>query len=89
MFDVIVVEVRKYSPDAWKFEPKAKKRCEQLDVLTIVQVKPERRTVKHAGSLNLQKLNHVKLELKQRTSQAEHVKLCADLLSPCICHDAT
>jgi len=88
-FNVIVDEVRKYSPNAGTLETKAEKRFEQLDVITIVQVKPERGAVKHAGSFNLQNFIHVKLELKLRRSQAEHVKLCADLLScsqklPCV-----
>ena len=39
MFDVIVNEARKYSPNARKFEAKADKQFERLNVIAIVQVK--------------------------------------------------
>ncbi len=81
MFDVIVDEVKKYSTNAGKLEAKADKFLEKSDVITIVQVKPERGTVKHASRLNVQRRIHVKHELKQGTSQAEQVKLCRDLPS--------
>ena len=41
MFDVIVNEVRKYSPNTRKLEAKADKQFERLDLITIVQVKLE------------------------------------------------
>ena len=53
MFDVIVDEVKKYSPNAGKPKRKAEKQFEQLDVITIVQVKTECRAVKHARRFNL------------------------------------
>lgn len=54
MFDVIVNEVRKYSPNARKFKTKAGKQFKQLDVITIVQVKTKRGTITHGASFNLQ-----------------------------------
>ena len=59
---------------------KAEKQALKPDVVTIVQVKTKRRTVKHTQRFNLQRWIHVKLLLKQRSSQAEHVKLCRALL---------
>ena len=55
MFDVIVNEVRKYSPNARKFEAKAEKQFEWLDVIAIVQVKTKPHAVKHAARFNLQR----------------------------------
>ena len=81
MFDVIIDEVKKYSPNARKLTAKAGKQFEKLDVITIVHVKIERKPVKHAASLNLQGNIHVKSGLKQGTSKPKHVKLCRDLLS--------
>ena len=54
MFDVICNDARKYFPNARKLETKAEKRFEQLDVITIVQVKPERQQVTHVATFNLQ-----------------------------------
>jgi hypothetical protein len=55
MFDGIVYEVRKYSPNAKKLEAKADKQFERLDVITIVQVKTKSHAVKHAARFNLQR----------------------------------
>jgi hypothetical protein len=41
----------------------------------------EGRHVMLAAILNLQRLDHVKLRRKHKTSRAKHVKLCRDLLS--------
>jgi hypothetical protein len=46
-----------------------------------VQVRTEGKAVKHTVRFNLQRLIHVKPRLKQRRSQAKHVKLCRELLS--------
>ena len=81
MFDVIVDEVKKYSPNARKLKAKAGKQFEKLDVITIVHVKIERKPVKHAASINLQRYIHVKSAPKHRTSKPKHVKLGRDLLS--------
>ena len=40
MFDVIVVEVKKYSPNTRKLKAKARKCVEYLDMITTAQVKP-------------------------------------------------
>ena len=57
----------KYSPNARKFEAKADKQFERLNVIAIVQVKTESRAVKHAARFNLQRRIHVKPRLKQRS----------------------
>lgn len=80
MFDVIVNEVKKYAANPRKLEAKADKQSGRLNVITILQIKPEPRGVKHAARFNLQRRMHVKPKLKQRTSQTEPVKLCPDLL---------
>ncbi|MEN3327787.1 MAG: hypothetical protein V7638_2594 [Acidobacteriota bacterium] len=80
MFDVIVSEVKKYSANVRKLEPKANKQTDRLDVITIVQVKTKSYAVKHAARFNLQRRMHAKPGLKQRTSQSEHVDLCHNLL---------
>ena len=80
MFDVIVNEVKKYSSNARKLEAKVDKQFERLNAIAIVQVKLKNHAVKHARRFNLQRRMHVKPRLNQRTSQAEHVKLCRALL---------
>ena len=55
MFDVIVNEVKKYSPNAGKLDAKADKQFPRLNLIAIVQVKTKRRTVKHAARFNSQR----------------------------------
>jgi hypothetical protein len=55
MFNVIVNEVKKYSPNARKHEAKADKQFERLNVITVVQVKTRSQAVKHAARFNLQR----------------------------------
>jgi hypothetical protein len=55
MFDVIIDEVKKYSPSARKLEAKADTQVEQRDVIVIVQVRIECQRVKHVASFNLQR----------------------------------
>ena len=81
MFDVIVVEVKKYSPNTRKLKAKARKCVEYHDMITTAQVKPRRVAVKHAVSFDLQRSIHVKLKRKLGRPSAKHVKLCRDLPS--------
>jgi hypothetical protein len=54
MFDVIVNEVKKYSPNARKLEAKADVQFERLNLIALVQVKTKAHAVKHDAGFNLQ-----------------------------------
>ena len=53
-FDVIANEVRKYSPNARRFETQADTQFQPLNAITIVQVKTKREAVTPWCDLNLQ-----------------------------------
>jgi hypothetical protein len=55
MFDVIVNDVKKYSPTARKLEVKTDERAEQPDVIVILQVRIERPEVERGSSFELQR----------------------------------
>ena len=55
MFDVIANDARKYASNIGKLTANADEHVEQFDVVTIHQVRTERRAVKHASRFNLQR----------------------------------
>ena len=78
---MIVIEAKKYSPNAGKLKQNARKLIDERDVIAFLQLMTERSHVMPAASLNVQKSIHDTFEYKHDTYQARRGTLSGKLPS--------